>query len=223
MGRANPRWPRRSHHDDGIGLTWELKDRAARRASRVLRQAPEGPAGAGGARPLPGLLRPRARRSARADYRRGVRGGAPVAHRQAHHGQPDARVAPVHPGPARGGFMLEPGKTREFERAMGELQRGSVDRQDRGALRADLLVPLGSARALAARAGGGGPAPFARAALERLIGRYLGGAVYSTPALLARLFSVPRAEVDSAVARLRGEGHRVRAPWRSPGGRAAGW
>src|SRR3989337_1335784 len=25
-GRANPRWPRRSHHDAGIGLTWELKD-----------------------------------------------------------------------------------------------------------------------------------------------------------------------------------------------------
>ena len=25
-GRAKPRWPRRSHHDAGIGLTWELKD-----------------------------------------------------------------------------------------------------------------------------------------------------------------------------------------------------
>jgi hypothetical protein len=26
VGRENPRWPRRSHHDAGIGLTWELKD-----------------------------------------------------------------------------------------------------------------------------------------------------------------------------------------------------
>ncbi len=26
VGRADPRWPRRSHHDDGVGLTWELKD-----------------------------------------------------------------------------------------------------------------------------------------------------------------------------------------------------
>src|SRR5512147_1749699 len=26
VGRASPRWPRRSHHDAGIGLTWELKD-----------------------------------------------------------------------------------------------------------------------------------------------------------------------------------------------------
>ena len=25
-GRAKPRWPRRSHHDAAIGLTWELKD-----------------------------------------------------------------------------------------------------------------------------------------------------------------------------------------------------
>src|SRR5882762_866167 len=25
-GRANPRWPRHSHHDAGVGLTWTLKD-----------------------------------------------------------------------------------------------------------------------------------------------------------------------------------------------------
>src|SRR5213594_5223392 len=25
-GRSNPRWPRHSHHDAGVGLTWELKD-----------------------------------------------------------------------------------------------------------------------------------------------------------------------------------------------------
>jgi hypothetical protein len=25
-GRARPRWPRRSHHDAAIGLTWEMKD-----------------------------------------------------------------------------------------------------------------------------------------------------------------------------------------------------
>ena len=24
-GKANPRWPRHSHHDAGIGLTWDLK------------------------------------------------------------------------------------------------------------------------------------------------------------------------------------------------------
>src|SRR5206468_1695114 len=26
VGRSSPPWPRRSHHDAGIGLTWELKD-----------------------------------------------------------------------------------------------------------------------------------------------------------------------------------------------------
>src|SRR5499433_653542 len=26
VGRARPRWPRRSHHDEGVGLTWRLKD-----------------------------------------------------------------------------------------------------------------------------------------------------------------------------------------------------
>ena len=33
VGHPKPRWPRRSHHDAGIGLTWELKDTlpAARR------------------------------------------------------------------------------------------------------------------------------------------------------------------------------------------------
>ena len=40
------------------------------------------------------------------------------------------------------------------------------------------------------------------AALDRLIGRYLAGAVYSTPALLARLFSVGRDEIGGAVHRL---------------------
>ena len=26
VGRANPRLPKQSHHDDGVGLTWRLKD-----------------------------------------------------------------------------------------------------------------------------------------------------------------------------------------------------
>ena len=109
-------------------------------------------------------------------------------------------------------FMLEPGKTREFERAMGGAAAGALDREDRGALRADLLVPLGPARALAAGRGRGRPAPAARpAALERLLSRYLAGAVYSTPALLARLFGLPRGEVEAALAALARAGARERA------------
>ena len=99
-------------------------------------------------------------------------------------------------------FMLEPGKTREFERAMAELQRALfiVKTEERYepsfSYRWDLLErwlpgPVAEGRRLSRER-----------ALDRLIGRYLRGAVFSSPALLSRLFSVPRAEVDSAVARL---------------------
>src|SRR5690242_19682861 len=44
VGRARPRWPRRSHHDAGVGLTWRLKDDlpAARRVyyGKVLKGRP---------------------------------------------------------------------------------------------------------------------------------------------------------------------------------------
>src|SRR5262245_4039669 len=31
VGKPRPRWPQRSHHDAGVGLTWELKDVLPRR------------------------------------------------------------------------------------------------------------------------------------------------------------------------------------------------
>jgi hypothetical protein len=40
------------------------------------------------------------------------------------------------------------------------------------------------------------------AALDRILERYLRAAVYSTPALMARLFSAPQAEVEASLARL---------------------
>ncbi len=40
------------------------------------------------------------------------------------------------------------------------------------------------------------------AALDRVLARHLRGAIYSTAAVLSRLFAVPRAEVEAAVARL---------------------
>src|SRR5262249_15037877 len=39
-------------------------------------------------------------------------------------------------------------------------------------------------------------------ALDHLLSRYLRAAVYATPAGLARLFAVPRADVDAALTRL---------------------
>jgi hypothetical protein len=43
-------------------------------------------------------------------------------------------------------------------------------------------------------------------ALERIVDRYLRAAMYSSPALLARLFAVPRGEVEAALDRLQRAG-----------------
>src|SRR5678816_889073 len=86
-------------------------------------------------------------------------------------------------------FMLEPGKTREFERAMAELQRALfiVKTEERYepsfSYRWDLLerwLPdqVAEGRELSRTA-----------ALDRLLARYLAGAVYSTPSRMARVFS----------------------------------
>ena len=125
----------------------------------------------------------------------------------------DAGAAAVHAGPARGAFMLEPAKTREFERAHGRAAAGALDRQDRGALRADVLVSLGSARALAAGAGGGGPAAL-RAAPRCGIGSSAAvlctAARYSTPLrAVARLFARAARRRPMAVGGGAGVGCRV--------------
>jgi hypothetical protein len=108
-------------------------------------------------------------------------------------------------------FMLEASKTREFERAMGELQQGLwiVKTEERYeptfSYRWDLLerwLPDAVAEGRRLRR---------PAALERLLSRYLAGAVYSTPGLLARLFGVPRGEVEAALSALARAG-RVSAP-----------
>jgi hypothetical protein len=107
--------------------------------------------------------------------------------------------------------MLEPGKTREFERAMGELQQGLwiVKTEERYeptfSYRWDLLerwLPEAVAAGRRLRR---------PAALEHLLSRYLTGAVYSTPALLARLFGLPRREVETALSALARAG-RVSSP-----------
>jgi hypothetical protein len=114
-------------------------------------------------------------------------------------------------------FMLESAKTREFERAMGELQQGLwiVKTEERYeptfSYRWDLLerwLPDGVAEGRGLRR---------PAALQQLLSRYLAGAVYSTPALLARLFGLPRAEVETALAALARAG-RIR-----PAVEVAGW
>ena len=201
-GKPNPRWPRHSHHDAGIGLTWDLKNSlpAAKRVyyGKLLK-----------GRPLLvslemfpmfyALVRGRQRgRDYRVEYEAG---------RLSHTARRlmDAMVE-EHPQYTRqlrtNVFMLEPSKTREFERAMAELQQGlwlvkSEERYEPTfSYRWDLLerwLPEPTAEGRRLRRS---------VALDHLLARYLGAAVYAAPAGLARLFAVPRADVDTAVARL---------------------
>ena len=216
VGRARPRWPRRSHHDDGVGLTWRLKDDlpAARRVyyGKLLRGRPVlvaldlFPA-------FYALARGRQRaRDYLAEYEAGRL--SLTAKRLM-----DALLR-EHPQYTRGlranTFLLEPGRTREFERAMTELQHGLwvVKTEERYeptfSYRWDLveawLPDLVAEGRRLSRA----------AALDRLVERYLGGAAYASLARLARLLGVPAADVAASVARLARTGKVLQTP-------IAGW
>jgi hypothetical protein len=206
-GRRDPRWPRRSHHDAGVGLTWDLKDRLpARRAvyyGKLLRGRPIlvaldlFPA-------FYALVRGRQRaRDYRVEYEAGRL--SLTAKRLM-----DAltRRHPLYTREWRAeGLLLEPGRTREFERAVAELQQGLfvVKVEERYepsfSYRWDLVeawLPE------AARAGRRLRRP---AAVRMLVERYLAGAGWASMRTVARLFGLPRGEVEAAVAALarRGE------------------
>jgi hypothetical protein len=217
VGRENPRWPRRSHHDAGIGLTWELKDTLpAKKAvyyGKLLRGRPVLVA----LDVFPAFYAlARGRQRAR-DYREEYAAG-----RMSHTARRlmDA-LAREHPQYTRGlrasTFMLEPAKTREFERAMAELQQGLwvVKTEERYeptfSYRWDLVeawLPEATAEGRRMRR---------ETAVERVIERYVRGAVYTNERILARLFGLRTDEVARAVGRL-GETKALRA-----GCEVAGW
>src|SRR6266545_6288098 len=209
-GRLNPRWPRRSHHDAGIGLTWELKDTLPARRQVYYGKLVKG-------RPVLVALDlfpafyALVRGSQRArDYTREYQAGrlSLTAKRIM---DSLMRESPQYTRGLRAEcFMLEPSKTREFERAMAELQQGLwiVKTEERYepsfSYRWDLLerwLPDAVAE---------GRGLGRAAALDRVIARYLDGAVYSTPARMARLFGLEPVETARTVDRLARAG-RVRA------------
>lgn len=202
VGRPNPRWPRRSHHDAGIGLTWDLKDRLPARKQVYYGKLLKG-------RPLLVALDlfpafyalVRGRQRAR-DYREEYAAGrlSLTAKRIM-----DAMMR-EHPQYTRelraSSFMLEPSKTREFERAMAELQGGMwlVKTEERydptfsyrwDLLEAWLPEAVAEGRKLSRAVAG-----------ERLLERYAAAAVFTRERQLARLFSLPADEVSRAVRRL---------------------
>ena len=202
VGRARPRWPRHSHHDDGVGLTWQLKDDlpAARRVyyGKLLRGRPVLVA----LDLLPAFYAlVRGRQRAR-DYRVEYEAGrlSLTARRLM-----DA-LGREHPQYTRelraNAFLLEPSRTREFERAMAELQQGlwvvkSEERYEPSfSYRWELVEAWLPGRVAEGRR-------LSRAAaLDRLIARYTAGAAFTSAARLSRLFALPPAEVDASVQRL---------------------
>ena len=203
VGRARPRWPRRSHHDAGIGLTWRLKDDlpAARRVyyGKLLK-----------GRPLLVALDlfpafyalARGRQRAR-DYVIEYDAGR-LSHTARRLMDALVRERPQYTRELRGNtFMLESGKTGEFERAMAELQQGLwvVKTEERYeptfSYRWDLV------EAWLPEAVRAGRRLSRTAALERLVSRYLSVAIYTRTRALARLFGVPLAEIEAAADALR--------------------
>ena len=202
VGRERPRWPRHSHHDAGIGLTWELKDTlpAKRRCyyGKLVKRRPVlvaldlFPA-------FYALVRGRQRaRDYAAEYRAGRMSATAKRLMDSFF-----RESPQYTRGLRADtFMLEPGKTREFEGAMAELQQGLwiVKTEERYepsfSYRWDLLERWLPEQVAEGRGLG------RAAALDRVVARYLDGAVYSTPKRMARLFGLGPAETALAVARL---------------------
>jgi len=202
VGRPAPRWPRRSHHDAGIGLAWHLKDvlPAQRQVyyGKLLKGRPV----------LVSLdLFPSfyalVRGAQRARHYIGEYRDGRLSQSAKHIMDSLIRESPQYTRALRAEcFMLEPSRTREFERAMAELQQGlwivkTGERYEPSfSYRWDLLERwLPDAVAAARRL-------TRRAALDRLIARYVSAAIYSTPALIARLFAISRSDVEAAVARL---------------------
>ncbi len=198
-GRRDPRWPRHSHHDRWIGLTWELKEILPARRSvyygKLLKNHPclvsldLFPA-------FYALIRGRQRaRDYWAEYEAGRL--SLTAKRLM-----DAliREHPLYTRDLRAQvFMLEPSRTREFERAMGELQQGLwvVKTEERyeptfsyrwDLLETWLLEPVRDGRRLQREK-----------ALGRLVGKFMEVAGYADERSIARLFRVGGEEVRRAI------------------------
>ncbi|HXJ84396.1 MAG TPA: crosslink repair DNA glycosylase YcaQ family protein [Candidatus Methylomirabilis sp.] len=202
VGRPKPRWPRRSHHDTGVGLTWELKDVLPRRREVYYGKLVQG-------RPVLVALDlfpafyalVRGRQTAKDYAREYAAGRMSLTARRIMDNL--MRESPQYTRGLRAEcFMLEPSKTREFERAMAELQQGLwiVKTEERYeptfSYRWDLLERwLPDAVAEGRRMG-------RPAALDQVVTRFLHAAVFARPAALARLLAVPRREVDATLARL---------------------
>jgi hypothetical protein len=198
-GRARPRWPRRSHHDAAIGLTWELKDTLPAKRRVYYGKLLKG-------RPLLVALDvvpafyALVRGSQRArDYRDEYAAGR-MSHTARRLMDALAREHPQYTRDLRANtFLLGPHRTREFERAMAELQQGLwiVKTEERyeptfsyrwDLLEAWLPEQVATGRRLSRER-----------ALGQLIARHAAAAMFTRERALERLFGCPAGETARAV------------------------
>lgn len=202
VGRANPRWPRRSHHDAGIGLTWELKDRLPGRRQVYYGKLLKGRPVLVALDLVPAFYAlVRGRQRAR-DYRLEHEAGR-LSHTARRLMDVLIRRHPLYTREWRAEtFLLAPGATREFERAVAELQQSlfAVKVEERYepsfSYRWDLV------EAWLPDAVRAGRRLDRASAVRRLVERYLGGAAWTSVRTLSRLFALPRDEVAAAVSAL---------------------
>ncbi len=201
-GRTRPRWPRHSHHDAAVGRTWSLKDTLPARRSVYYGKLLKG-------RPLLVALDVfaafyalrRGRQRAR-DYRAEYEAGR-LSLNAKRLLDSLVREHPQYTRDLRANcFLLQPSGAREVERAMPELQHGLwvVKTEERYeptfSYRWDLLEEWLPAAVAEGR-------HLSRpAAIERIVARYTGAAIYTSERILAGLFGIPAAQVGPAVERL---------------------
>jgi len=214
VGRAAPRWPRHSHHDAGVGTTWQLKDELPARRRVYYGKALRG-------RPtlvaldcfaaLYALVRGRQRAR---DWRQTYTAGRMTATAR----RIMEAITREHPQYTRelraSAFLLDASRTREFERAMAELQQGlwivkTAERYEPSfSYRWDLVEAwLPDAVAQGRRLS-------RAAALDRLVTRHARAAVLTSERTISRLLGVSTGEVSMSVARLTRA--RVLARWVPP-------
>jgi len=208
-GRRDPRWPRHTHHDPGIGLAWHLKDVLPARRKVYYGKLLLGKPTLVALRDLPACV---------AWFRR----EAPAWHRMAYLSGRMSRAAhailealhaehPLYtPDLRRAAGLAHPRETPAFERAIAELQQGlwAVKTEERYepsfAYRWDLFeARYGRAAAAAERIA---PAE----ALVQLAGRLLDALLWTTPRELTRLLRPAPGELEAALGRLEARGRLLR-------------
>ena len=205
-GRRHPRWPKHTHHDPEIGLTWNLKYRLPAGRHTYYGKLVKGKPTLVSLRLLPAfcaLIRDgKSSGDYIVDYRQGRMTRAAVAiletlHERSPLATPDLRKALA---------MQDPDRTADFDRAVAELQRGmwivkveevyDPDFYYRWDLLDNWLPEPVKASLEMSRA----------EAAKQLVATYLRGAAATQPRFLAGLLGLTAEEVETAMASLEAGG-----------------